>query len=159
MISVRLKILSINRCRSAPSSIRLPKAKGIATPTINKKNGKTQSVGVQPCQGAWRKGGYTYSQVPGVFTKIIPAIVIPRKTSSATSRLLCSMSKGFRFDSLEIKVSILLKNPIALLNCRSAIKNIISSEKYGFHIPFSFGKAFHLCIAKVMFMGLLRSPW
>ena len=29
------------------------------TPTINKKKGKTKSVGVQPSHGAWRKGGKT----------------------------------------------------------------------------------------------------
>ena len=64
------------------------------TPTINRKKGKTKSVGVQPSQGGCRKGGKTWFQVPGVFTKIIRAIVIPRKASKAVNRFVIFC--GFR---------------------------------------------------------------
>ena len=52
-----------------------------ALPTANKKKGKTRSVGVQPCQGAWASGAYKLDQLPGLFTKIIKATVAPRNTS------------------------------------------------------------------------------
>lgn len=60
----------------------------MATPTMNRKNGKIRSVGVQPCHAAWRSGGWIALQVPGLFTSSIPAIVMPRKMSSETSRPL-----------------------------------------------------------------------
>lgn len=59
------------------------KEKESAAPTINRKKGKTRSVGVAPCHAAWRKGENIFAHDPGLLTKIIPAIVIPRKTSSA----------------------------------------------------------------------------
>ena len=59
------------------------KEKNIAEPIMNKKKGKTKSVGVQPCQSACNNGAYTCAQEPGVLTKIIKAIVIPLKASSA----------------------------------------------------------------------------
>ena len=40
-----------------PASFLAPNAKGMATPRINKKKGKTQSVGVQPCQSACKRMG------------------------------------------------------------------------------------------------------
>ena len=52
------------------------------TPTINKKNGKTKSVGVAPCHSACSKGAYTCDQLPGSLTIIIPAIVNPLKKSN-----------------------------------------------------------------------------
>jgi hypothetical protein len=55
---------------------------------MNRKNGNTRSVGVQPCHSACLRGGYTYFQLPGVLTIIINAIVIPLKISSETSLLL-----------------------------------------------------------------------
>ena len=51
------------------------------TPMMNIKNGNTKSVGVRPFQRACSKGVYTYFHDPGLFTKIIPAIVIPLITS------------------------------------------------------------------------------
>src|SRR4028119_425971 len=61
--------------------------KDIAQPTINRKKGNTKSVGVQPCHSACSSGGYTCSQLPGLFTRIIEAIAIPRKTSRDFKRM------------------------------------------------------------------------
>ena len=55
--------------------------KNMETPVMNIKNGNTKSVGVRPFQRACSKGVYTYFHDPGLFTKIIPAIVIPLITS------------------------------------------------------------------------------
>jgi hypothetical protein len=60
------------------------KEKARAAPTTKRKNGNTRSVGVQPIQGAWRSGANILLQLPGLFTNIMPATVIPRNTSSAT---------------------------------------------------------------------------
>ena len=35
----------------------VPRDNVIETPTMKRKNGKTRSVGVQPCQDAWSSGG------------------------------------------------------------------------------------------------------
>jgi hypothetical protein len=51
------------------------------TPTMKRKNGKTRSVGVRPFHSACRKGGKIYAQDPGVFTRIMPAMVKPLKAS------------------------------------------------------------------------------
>jgi hypothetical protein len=59
----------------------------VEIPIINIKNGKIKSVGVKPCHGACASGAYMLLHDPGLFTKIIPAIVIPRKISSAS--ILC----------------------------------------------------------------------
>src|SRR5262252_446042 len=73
------------------------------TPTINKKKGKIRSVGVHPfasthafpgyqpvgfsliSSSAWARGKYMALQVPGSFTRIIPAMVRPRETSRDSS--------------------------------------------------------------------------
>ena len=59
-------------------------------PTMNRKNGKMRSVGVQPCQGACSSGQYWYFSPhwPGLLTRIIARMVTPRKTSSDKSRPL-----------------------------------------------------------------------
>ena len=49
---------------------------------MNKKNGNIKSVGVKPCHVACSNGGYTEFHVPGVFTKIINAMVKPLKIST-----------------------------------------------------------------------------
>src|SRR5262245_16051451 len=72
--------------RDSPASPRRPIAKAIDTPTMNRKNGKTRSVGVQPCHSACWSGGYTYRHDPGLFTSTMPATVAPRNTSSERSR-------------------------------------------------------------------------
>src|SRR6266849_8478705 len=59
---------------------------------MKRKNGKIKSVGVQPCQSAWRSGPYTARHVPGLLTRTIAATVIPRKTSSDSSRRSGSLS-------------------------------------------------------------------
>src|SRR5271169_19840 len=73
--------------RFCPCSKRLEKENVMATPTIQRKKGKIVSVYVQPFHAECRKGGYTYCQSPGLFTRIIPAIVAPRNTSSDINRL------------------------------------------------------------------------
>ena len=57
-------------------------------PTMNRKNGKIRSVGVQPCQAAWSSGQYwDFSpHSPGLLTRIMARIVAPRKTSSERRR-------------------------------------------------------------------------
>jgi hypothetical protein len=42
--------------RDAPRSTRARSENAIATPTMNRKNGKTRSVGVHPFQSACSKG-------------------------------------------------------------------------------------------------------
>src|ERR1044072_7557806 len=71
-----------------PRSRRLPRPSVIETPTMKRKNGKTRSVGVQPLHAACSSGQQMCSHDPGLFTRIIPAIVIPRNTSSETRRWL-----------------------------------------------------------------------
>ena len=58
--------------------------KAIAAPTTNRKNGNTRSVGVHPAHLACANGGKMCPHEPGLFTRIIPATVIPLSTSSAT---------------------------------------------------------------------------
>ena len=48
---------------------------------MKRKNGKTRSVGVQPCHFACLNGAYTNAQLPGLLTIIIIAIVMPLKIS------------------------------------------------------------------------------
>ena len=56
-------------------------------PIINMKNGNTRSVGVNPFHSAWRNGAYIPVHEPGLFTNIIPAMVMPRKISSDNNLL------------------------------------------------------------------------
>src|ERR1700693_4531949 len=86
MITERRQILSRTRPRGSPAARRRARAKGIATPTMNRKKGKIRSVGVQPCQSACRSGAYTARHVPGLLTSTIAATVNPRNTSSERSR-------------------------------------------------------------------------
>ncbi len=60
----------------------------VETPMINIKNGNTRSVGVKPCHDACLNGAYIELHDPGLFTMIMPAIVMPRKMSSESRRLL-----------------------------------------------------------------------
>src|SRR5262245_12997768 len=55
---------------------------------MKRKNGKTRSVGVHPCHGAWRSAPYCVASphAPGLLTTIIAAIVRPRKTSRERRR-------------------------------------------------------------------------
>jgi hypothetical protein len=63
---------------------------------MNKKNGNIKSVGVKPCHVACNKGGYTALQVPGVFTKIINAMVKPLKISTDSILFLCMLLYFFQ---------------------------------------------------------------
>ena len=51
-------------------------------PTINRKKGKTKSVGVQPCHAACSRGEKMCPQSPGLFTIVIIMMVNPRSTST-----------------------------------------------------------------------------
>src|ERR1700733_6330291 len=55
--------------------------KAMAFPTAKRKDGKTRSVGVKPCQWACCKGAKDRDSLPGVLTMIMKHTVIPRKTS------------------------------------------------------------------------------
>ena len=61
------------------------------TPMMNIKNGNTRSVGVNPSHEACFKGANTNSQLPGLLTIIIPAIVNPRITSKERSLPVCAI--------------------------------------------------------------------
>ncbi|EJZ40536.1 hypothetical protein LEP1GSC178_1329 [Leptospira licerasiae str. MMD4847] len=50
-------------------------------PTAKRKKGNTKSVGVHPSHFACLRGQYILDQVPGLFTRIIPATVNPLKRS------------------------------------------------------------------------------
>lgn len=69
-------------------SLYLPREKLIALPTANKNDGKTRSVGVNPCHCACSSGEKASAPLPGVFTIIIKQIVIPLKTSRERNRWL-----------------------------------------------------------------------
>src|SRR5687767_4580873 len=77
----RLRIL-----RTASPAGRPRSERSVVTPTMNRKNGKIRSVGVQPCHSAWPSGQKMALHVPGLLTSSIDAIVMPRNTSSATRR-------------------------------------------------------------------------
>src|SRR2546426_3185662 len=71
-------------------------ANGTAAPIANSRNGNTRSVGVHPSHVACSSGQYPASQVPGVLTRIIAAMVRPRKTSSASRRWLVTWAAAER---------------------------------------------------------------
>ena len=68
------------------------------TPTINKKKGKTKSVGVTPCHSACLKGANTYFQLPGSLTTIIAAIVNPLKKSKEINLEFISLNYNFFYN-------------------------------------------------------------
>ena len=55
METVRQMIFLSNSGSGLKANLR--KENRMETPTINRKNGKMRSVGVYPCQTAWRRGG------------------------------------------------------------------------------------------------------
>ena len=61
--------------------------KYVEMPIMYMKKGNTRSVGVRPFHSAWARGAYMCPQEPGLFTRIIPAMVIPRRMSRASRRL------------------------------------------------------------------------
>ena len=68
---------------------------------MNMKNGKIRSVGVRPNHSACCRGAYVASSgPPGLFTKIMPAMVIPRRMSIDVIRCFlgfASIVVGFAF--------------------------------------------------------------
>ena len=86
MMIVRLSIFKPAGILKVKSYFR--KEMYVEIPMINMKKGNTRSVGVKPIHSACLRGAYVCCQEPGVFTKIIPAMVMPRITSSANRRLL-----------------------------------------------------------------------
>ena len=61
-------------------------------PIMNTKNGKTRSVGVQPCHGWCSSGHQVLAWSPELLTRIIAAIVAPRNTSSESRRSAGTLS-------------------------------------------------------------------
>src|SRR3979490_584135 len=72
----------------SPRFSRELKETAIATPTINRKKGKTRSVGVHPFHWACLSGQYELGSSPALLTRIIPAMVAPRNKSSDIKREL-----------------------------------------------------------------------
>jgi hypothetical protein len=62
----------------------------MALPTANKKEGKTRSVGVKPCQEACSRGS-NGADPAWLFTMIMKHTVIPLKTSRAVKRWVVDM--------------------------------------------------------------------
>jgi hypothetical protein len=83
----------------ARRAARRPSAKGTAAPIAKSRNGNTRSASVQPFHGACSSHGYTKSQLPGVLTRIIAAMVMPRNTSSASSRSVAPVILSIALDS------------------------------------------------------------
>src|ERR1700761_6370534 len=79
--SVRRRIFPITAPWDIVSNFFMPKLR--ALPTANKKEGKTRSVGVKPCQWAWLRGQYESASEPGSLTMIMKHTVIPRNMSRA----------------------------------------------------------------------------
>src|SRR5579883_2910132 len=85
MTNDRRRICQIMAPVRSPRWRRRPREMVSETPMMTRKEGKTRSAGVQPCQGACAAHGKTSSD-PLELTTIIPAIVRPRKTSSERRR-------------------------------------------------------------------------
>ena len=77
----KVRLITFFQNSAAPAASKRGITKAMALPTANKKNGKTKSVGVTPCQGACIKGPKIWLQLPGLFTRIMSATVAPLKTS------------------------------------------------------------------------------
>jgi len=82
--TVRFTILRI--AEPLASKLYFLREINVEMPMINIKNGNTRSVGVSPFHCACPSGAYTLLQEPGLFTIIIPAMVIPRRMSRARIR-------------------------------------------------------------------------
>ncbi len=95
MMLDRLNIFLFNPDRFIPDSFLAPSAKGIATPSIKRKKGNTQSVGVHPCQSACKRALYELAQSPGLLTIIIQAMVMPRNTSKENNLFVKSIAKVY----------------------------------------------------------------
>lgn len=87
--TARLTIFPISRGDGVKPDF--PKEMYVDTPTMNRKKGNTKSQGVIPFHTLCFNGAYE-SGPPGSFTKIIPATVIPRSTSS-DNNLFIGLSK------------------------------------------------------------------
>src|ERR1700682_3108476 len=86
MINPRRRICLTIAESLSPRARRADSERYVVMPTMNRKNGKMRSVGVQPFHSACSSGGKIALQVPGSLTSSIPATVIPRKTSSESRR-------------------------------------------------------------------------
>ena len=82
-IKLRLKMLKSSF--ALPAFSKLGNTKLSELPIANKKDGKTKSVGVKPCQLACIKGAKVCAPAPGVLKMIIKQMVIPLKTSRAVN--------------------------------------------------------------------------
>src|SRR5437763_15222359 len=88
MIAARLRAWRRRVRFEWPREVRDANENTMETPTMKTKKGNTKSVGVQPFHFACSSGQYTCSPSPPLFTRIITAIVMPRKTSRHSSGVL-----------------------------------------------------------------------
>src|ERR1700679_3396615 len=72
--------------RQLPLRALASSEKTMDAPTRKRKVGKTRSVRVQPFQGEWSRGAKTWDQSPGSLTRIIKAMVMPRRRSTESTR-------------------------------------------------------------------------
>src|SRR3954470_11371856 len=86
MIAPRRRTCLTTADSASPRARRADKERCVVIHTMKRKNGKIRSVGVQPFHSACSSGGKIALQLPGLFTNSIPAIVMPRKTSSDRRR-------------------------------------------------------------------------
>src|SRR5690349_3595895 len=96
-------------------------------PTINRKNGKIRSVGVQPFHSACSSGQYIASQVPGLLTMTIAAIVRPRNASSADSR---RVTRGRAAGAVPIIPAIIGVSTglVPLIRAMSTLAEVLATE-------------------------------
>jgi hypothetical protein len=88
MRKVLLRILPATLPWPIPAILGMVNA--MALPTANKKEGKTRSVGVKPCQEACSRGS-NGADPAWLFTMIMKHTVIPLKTSRAVKRWVVDM--------------------------------------------------------------------
>ena len=116
---------------------------------MNIKKGKTRSVGVNPLKAACSNGVYTYPHEPGLFTRIMPAIVMPLKMSRASNRCICchvcQINKLVNSDKDSILLAIkkqICEKYFYIVNILISLKNmfipflLLFLSKKNFYTPF-----------------------
>lgn len=100
----RRKVCSARLLFETPRLSRESNENTSEVPITNRNVGKTRSVGVQPFQSECLSGQYAY--LPPLFTRIMNAIVIPRRTSSETNRfVVVSAGCSTETDAIYLPVS------------------------------------------------------
>ena len=103
--------------------------KAMPAPMATRKNGKTRSAGVTPCQGAWVVPGKAWVPLPWLFTTIIPATARPRKTSSERSRILEAYPpRGMSTPQVGFRLSAMASFRELLAQTRAQIREVDTTE-------------------------------